>query len=78
MPEVEPHYFPMAAFIVGFWLRRYSYRSKPAPLLGFGLLFASYVHVSSDAGTAMMERFNADVSDNSFDNKTFGIRMSVV
>ena len=42
-------------------------------------LFAAgnYVHDNGDAGMAMMESFNADVSDNIFENNKYGIRLSV-
>ena len=37
----------------------------------------NYAHDNGDAGMAMMESFNADVSDNVFENNKYGIRMSV-
>ena len=42
-------------------------------------LFATrnYVHDNGDAGMTMMESFNADVSDNIFENNKYGIRLSV-
>ncbi|CAN0450719.1 unnamed protein product, partial [Scytosiphon promiscuus] len=35
------------------------------------------VYGNADAGMAMMESFNADVSDNTFDNNKYGVRLSV-
>ena len=37
----------------------------------------NYVHENGDAGMALMESFNADVSDNTFEKNKYGIRMSV-
>ena len=37
----------------------------------------NYVHDNGDAGMAMLESFNADVSDNIFENNKFGVRFSV-
>ncbi|CAM9817868.1 unnamed protein product, partial [Laminaria digitata] len=37
----------------------------------------NYVHDTGAAGLAMMESFNADVSDNVFENNKYGIRFSV-
>ncbi|CAN0465393.1 unnamed protein product, partial [Scytosiphon promiscuus] len=37
----------------------------------------NYVHDNGDAGLAMMESFNADVSDNIFENNKYGVRFSV-
>eukprot|EP00904_Undaria_pinnatifida_P005807 jgi/Undpi1/2356/HiC_scaffold_13.g05739.m1 len=37
----------------------------------------NYVHDNGDAGLAMLESFNADVSDNTFENNKYGIRFSV-
>ncbi|CAM9147288.1 unnamed protein product, partial [Laminaria digitata] len=37
----------------------------------------NYVHDNGDAGLAMMESFNAHVSDNLFENNKYGIRFSV-
>ena len=37
----------------------------------------NYVHDNGDAGLAMMESFNADVSDNVFENNKYGVRFSV-
>ncbi|CAN0528963.1 unnamed protein product, partial [Scytosiphon promiscuus] len=37
----------------------------------------NYVHHNGDAGLAMMESFNADVSDNVFESNTYGVRISV-
>lgn len=43
------------------------------------LFFASgnYVHDNGDAGLAMMESFNADVSNNIFENNFWGVRFAV-
>ena len=41
------------------------------PVLG------NYVHDNGDAGMAMMESFDADVSNNVFEGNTYGIRLSV-
>ncbi|CAM9370073.1 unnamed protein product [Laminaria digitata] len=41
------------------------------------LISGNYVHDNGDAGMAMMESFNADVSDNVFENNKYGFRMSV-
>ena len=35
------------------------------------------VHDNGDAGMALMESFNADVSNNKFDDNKYGIRLSV-
>ncbi|CAM9816491.1 unnamed protein product [Ectocarpus sp. 6 AP-2014] len=37
----------------------------------------NYVHDNGDAGLAMLESFNADVSENTFENNKYGVRMSV-
>ncbi|CAN0159350.1 unnamed protein product [Scytosiphon promiscuus] len=37
----------------------------------------NYVHDNGDAGLAMLESFNAEVSDNTFENNKYGIRFSV-
>ena len=37
----------------------------------------NYVHDNGDAGMALMESFNADVSGNTFENNKYGVRMSV-
>lgn len=37
----------------------------------------NYVHDNGDAGMAMLESFNADVSNNVFENNKFGVRFSV-
>ncbi|CAM9404971.1 unnamed protein product [Laminaria digitata] len=37
----------------------------------------NYVHDNGDAGMAMLESFNADVSDNIFENNFFGVRFAV-
>ncbi|CAM9431716.1 unnamed protein product, partial [Laminaria digitata] len=37
----------------------------------------NYVHGNGDAGMALMETFNADVSNNIFENNKYGIRLSV-
>eukprot|EP00904_Undaria_pinnatifida_P009115 jgi/Undpi1/5333/HiC_scaffold_2.g00614.m1 len=37
----------------------------------------NYVHDNGDAGLAMMESFNADVSNNVFENNKYGVRISV-
>ena len=37
----------------------------------------NYVHENGDAGMALMESFNADVSDNTFEKNKYGARMSV-
>ena len=37
----------------------------------------NYVHDNGDAGLAMMESFDADVSDNIFENNKYGVRLSV-
>ena len=37
----------------------------------------NYVHDNGDAGLALMESFNADVSGNTFENNKYGVRMSV-
>ena len=37
----------------------------------------NYVHENGDAGMALMESFNADVSDNTFEKNKYGVRMSV-
>ena len=41
------------------------------PVLG------NYVHDNGDAGLAMMESFNADVSGNTFENNKYGVRLSL-
>ncbi|CAM9491122.1 unnamed protein product, partial [Laminaria digitata] len=41
------------------------------------LILGNYVHDNGDAGMALMESFNADVSDNVFENNKYGVRMSV-
>ena len=46
--------------------------TPPAPRLK-----GNYVHDNGDAGIALMEIFNATVSDNIFRNNQFGIRLSV-
>lgn len=40
-------------------------------------VIGNYVHGNADAGLALLESFNADVSDNVFQDNTYGIRMSV-
>ncbi|CAM9210005.1 unnamed protein product, partial [Laminaria digitata] len=37
----------------------------------------NYVHDNGDAGMALMESFNADVSNNKFEDNKYGVRMSV-
>ena len=37
----------------------------------------NYVHDNGDAGMALMESFNADVSNNVFDDNKYGVRLSV-
>lgn len=37
----------------------------------------NYVHDNGDAGMALLESFNATVSDNIFENNKYGVRMSV-
>ncbi|CAN0523949.1 unnamed protein product, partial [Scytosiphon promiscuus] len=37
----------------------------------------NYIHGNGDAGMAMMESFNADVTDNVFEDNKYGIRLSV-
>ena len=37
----------------------------------------NYVHDNGDAGLAMMESFDAKVSDNIFENNKYGVRISV-
>ncbi|CAN0448441.1 unnamed protein product, partial [Ectocarpus fasciculatus] len=37
----------------------------------------NYVHDNGDAGLAMLESFNADVSENTFENNKYGVRFSV-
>ena len=37
----------------------------------------NYVHDNGDAGLALLESFNADVSDNVFEDNKYGIRFSV-
>ena len=41
------------------------------------IVSGNYVHDNGDAGLAMMESFNADVSDNTFEDNKYGIRFSV-
>ena len=45
--------------------------------LDLGFAPGNYVHDNGDAGLAMLESFNADVSDNIFENNFFGVRFSV-
>ena len=52
-------------------------KSNPKSMLVLDLVLGNYAHDNGDAGMAMMESFNADVSDNVFDNNKYGIRMSV-
>ncbi|CAN0513274.1 unnamed protein product, partial [Scytosiphon promiscuus] len=37
----------------------------------------NYVHDNGDAGMALMETFNADVSNNKFEDNKYGVRLSV-
>eukprot|EP00752_Nemacystus_decipiens_P007155 g6407.t1 len=37
----------------------------------------NYAHDNGDCGMALLESFNADVSDNTFDNNNYGVRFSV-
>ena len=37
----------------------------------------NYVHDMQDAGMALMESFNADIHDNTFENCKYGIRFSL-
>lgn len=37
----------------------------------------NYVHGNGDAGMALMETFNADVTNNIFEENKYGIRLSV-
>ena len=37
----------------------------------------NYVHDNGDAGMAMLESFNATVTNNTFVNNKYGVRMSV-
>ena len=37
----------------------------------------NYVHDNGDAGMALMETFNAKVSDNVFEDNKYGVRLSV-
>lgn len=48
-------------------------RQRPTLALAAG----NYVHDNGDAGMAMLESFNADVSDNIFENNFFGVRFAV-
>ena len=41
------------------------------------IVSGNYVHDNGDAGMALMESFNADVSDNTFEKNKYGVRMSV-
>ena len=43
----------------------------------FAFSLGNYVHDNGDAGLAMMESFDADVSDNVFENNKYGVRISV-
>ena len=52
-------------------------RWSHATNLYFALTSGNYVHDNGDAGLAMMESFNADVSDNIFENNKYGVRISV-
>lgn len=45
------------------------------PLIAF--FPGNYVHDNGDAGLAMLESFDADVSDNIFENNKYGVRFSV-
>ncbi|CAM9715530.1 unnamed protein product, partial [Laminaria digitata] len=40
-------------------------------------VIGNYVHDNGDAGLALMESFNADVSENTFENNKYGVRLSV-
>ena len=50
---------------------------QPASYVIFGSVLGNYVHDNGDAGLAMMESFNADVSENTFEKNKYGFRMSV-
>ena len=40
-------------------------------------LQGNYVHDNGDAGIALMESFNAEVSGNTFESNKYGVRLSV-
>ena len=40
-------------------------------------VLGNYVHDNGDAGMAMMESFDAEVSGNTFEGNKYGIRLSV-
>ena len=43
----------------------------------FSFAPGNYVHDNGDAGMALLEAFNASVSDNTFENNKYGVRFSV-
>ena len=43
----------------------------------FGREPGNYAHDNGDAGMALMEIVNAEVSDNVFEDNTYGVRLSV-
>lgn len=45
--------------------------------LNFVFTPGNYVHDNGNAGLAMLESFDADVSDNVFENNFFGVRFAV-
>ena len=49
----------------------------PSTTCQFSFAPGNYVHDNGDAGLAMLESFNADVSDNTFEDNKYGIRFSV-
>lgn len=55
-------------------IRPPSCRGPNLMLLYFFISSGGYVH---DEGDAMMESFNADVSDNIFENNKYGTRFSI-
>lgn len=55
----------------------YQSRGSHSTTPTFTCTAGNYVHNNGDAGLALMESFNADVSDNIFENNTYGVRISV-
>lgn len=52
---------------------------KRSPLSSCYIAFieGNYVHGNGDAGMALMEAFNATVSNNVFEDNKYGVRLSV-
>ena len=66
-------YYPQSRTLLLFLLLIVPYLTT----FSFSCTPGNYVHDNGDAGLAMMESFNADVSGNLFENNKYGVRFSV-